>query len=442
MLTKNQFTVLADILEHGKRVQREIAQDSGISLGSVNAAIRSCRAAGLISKDGDVTESGIAALEPYKVENAVIMAAGMSTRFAPISYERPKGVLRVKGEVLIERQIRQLQEAGINDIIVVVGYMKEQFFYLEDKFGVTIRINEEYATRNNNSTLMLVREHLGNTYVCSSDDYFTENPFEPYVYKAYYAAAYFPGKTNEYCLTTGAGGRITKVSFGGEDAYGMLGHVYFDRAYSRKFVEILEAEYDQLDTASKLWEDIYAEHVGELDMVMRPYEDGVLNEFDSLDDLAAFDPHFIENVDSAILDNICETLEVKRTDISGIKPISQGLTNLSFSFVADGQAYVYRHPGAGTDEIINRASETFSQQIGYRLGLDDTYVYENPEKGWKISRYIEGADELDYHDEAQLAKAMEMARTLHGCGEVSEFAFNVHENTKELIGFLDDKHRS
>ncbi|MBQ3301514.1 MAG: NTP transferase domain-containing protein, partial [Eggerthellaceae bacterium] len=146
MLTKNQFTVLADILEHGKRVQREIAQDSGISLGSVNAAIRSCRAAGLISKDGDVTESGIAALEPYKVENAVIMAAGMSTRFAPISYERPKGVLRVKGEVLIERQIRQLQEAGINDIIVVVGYMKEQFFYLEDKFGVTIRINEEYAT--------------------------------------------------------------------------------------------------------------------------------------------------------------------------------------------------------------------------------------------------------------------------------------------------------
>ena len=438
MLTKNQFTVLADILEHGKRVQREIAQDSGISLGSVNAAIRSCRAAGLISKDGDVTESGIAALEPYKVENAVIMAAGMSTRFAPISYERPKGVLRVKGEVLIERQIRQLQEAGINDIIVVVGYMKEQFFYLEDKFGVTIRINEEYATRNNNSTLMLVREHLGNTYVCSSDDYFTENPFEPYVYKAYYAAAYFPGKTNEYCLTTGAGGRITKVSFGGEDAYGMLGHVYFDRAYSRKFVEILEAEYDQLDTASKLWEDIYAEHVGELDMVMRPYEDGVLNEFDSLDDLAAFDPHFIENVDSAILDNICETLEVKRTDISGIKPISQGLTNLSFSFVADGQAYVYRHPGAGTDEIINRASETFSQQIGYRLGLDDTYVYENPEKGWKISRYIEGADELDYHDEAQLAKAMEMARTLHGCGEVSEFAFNVHENTKELIGCLDD----
>ena len=57
--------------------------------------------------------------------NAIIMAAGTSSRFAPLSYEKPKGLLQVKGEILIERQIRQLQEAGISDIIVVVGYMAE-----------------------------------------------------------------------------------------------------------------------------------------------------------------------------------------------------------------------------------------------------------------------------------------------------------------------------
>ena len=49
----------------------------------------------------------------YKVDNAVIMAAGMSTRLAPLSYETPKALLNVHGEVLIERQIRQLGEAGI-----------------------------------------------------------------------------------------------------------------------------------------------------------------------------------------------------------------------------------------------------------------------------------------------------------------------------------------
>ena len=40
----------------------------------------------------------------------------------------PKGLLNVKGDILIEREIRQLQEAGINDITIVVGYMKEKIF--------------------------------------------------------------------------------------------------------------------------------------------------------------------------------------------------------------------------------------------------------------------------------------------------------------------------
>ena len=44
----------------------------------------------------------------YRVDNAVIMAAGTSSRFAPLSYERPKALTEVKGEVLIERQIRQI----------------------------------------------------------------------------------------------------------------------------------------------------------------------------------------------------------------------------------------------------------------------------------------------------------------------------------------------
>ena len=82
----------------------------------------------------------------------------------------------MRGEILIERQIEQLKAAGINDIVIVVGYKKESFFYLEDKYGVKIVINRVYAERNNNSSLMLVREILGNTYICSSDNYFEENP--------------------------------------------------------------------------------------------------------------------------------------------------------------------------------------------------------------------------------------------------------------------------
>ena len=78
--------------------------------------------------------------------------------------------------------------AGITDVTVVVGYKKEYFFYLAEQFGVTIVVNDAYLTRNNNSSLWRVRKRLGNTYICSSDDYFTSNPFEPYAYRAYYSA--------------------------------------------------------------------------------------------------------------------------------------------------------------------------------------------------------------------------------------------------------------
>lgn len=185
-LSKREFAVLLALHDGKASSQRDVATQADVSLGTVNNIMKKLREDGLMN-GFTLTEAGEAALAPYKVDNAIIMVAGLSSRFVPLSYERPKDVLRVQGEVLIERQIRQLKEAGITNITVVVGYMKEAFFYLEDAFGVKIRVNEQYVSRNNNSTLMLVREQLGNTYICSSDDYFTENVFRSYVHEAYYA---------------------------------------------------------------------------------------------------------------------------------------------------------------------------------------------------------------------------------------------------------------
>lgn len=437
-LDRKEFLVLRACLGKG-RSQRILVGETDLSLGTVNATCKRLIAKGLLDGSYTVTESGFEHLEPYKVDNAVIMAAGFSSRFAPISYDKPKGVLKVRGEVLIERQIRQLQEAGIDDITVVVGYMKEAFFHLEDKFGVTIKVNEDYTVRNNNSTLMLVKERLGNTYVCSSDDYFTENVFSAYEYQAFYAAKYFSGRTDEYCMTVGAGNRIVKVSYGGSDAYGMLGHVYFDRKFSNEFVSILEKEYDKPETAPKLWEDIYIDHISELDMVMQPFDEGIVYEFDSLDDLREFDHDFIDNVDSEIFDNICSVLECPRSDIVDIVPIKEGLTNLSFRFSCNGSTYVYRHPGAGTEEIINRESEAYSQGVAKKLGIDDTFIFEDPERGWKLSTFIPDCVAFDYHNPDHVERGLALVRKLHASGEVSAWSFDVYEKAEEIVKLLGSK---
>jgi CTP:phosphocholine cytidylyltransferase-like protein/thiamine kinase-like enzyme len=448
-LSRNEFAVLDALATAAKSTvgeggvgsaesmtQRTLAQTVSLSLGTVNAAHKSLTSKGLI-EGFTLTPQGLAALQPYQVDNAVIMAAGMSSRFVPLSYELPKGLLEVRGERLIEREIRQLQAAGITDITLVVGYMKEAFFYLEDKFGVTIRINEEYTSRNNNSSLWVARDKLRNTYVCSSDNYFATNVFEPYVYQAYYSGVYVAGASDEYCITTGPGGRITKVRVGGHDSYVMLGHVYFDVVFSAEFVRILEAEYALPETAPKLWEDIYLGHLKELDMVLRPYDADVVYEFDSLADLTAFDTDFLTNVDSKILDNICATLGCTRDAVVGIEPIKAGITNLSFRFVVGDGEYVYRHPGAGTDEIINRASEAYSQGIARELGLDSTFIYQQPQEGWKISHYIPDCVPFDYHNADHVRQGLAIARKLHTSGKASQWDFDVYAKADEIVRLLE-----
>ena len=427
-LTKNVFSVLKTIAQSNEKLnQRQLAENTDLSLGSVNSAVKTLEDQGLID-DSLITPKGLEALKPYEVKNAIIMAAGLSSRFAPISYEKPKGVLKVRGEVLIERQIHQLMEAGVTDITVVVGYKKEYFFYLAAKYGVKIVVNPDYATRNNNSTLWYVKDQLDNTYICSSDDYFTQNPFEHYVFGAYYSATYVAGETNEWCLKEGRGGRITGVEIGGSNSWIMLGHVFFDRKFSKKFVDILEEVYDKPETVDMLWEEIYVRHIKELSMSIRKYSDGVIYEFDSLDELRQFDPAFIENIDSEIFDNIVSVLHCQKKDIHGFYPLKQGLTNLSAHFVVgngeDAQEYVYRHPGVGTEKLVDRAAEEAGLRLARELGLDNTFIYEDQKEGWKISKFVKNAQNLDPHNPEQLKHAMEMGYKLHHSGASLDRSFD------------------
>ena len=195
MMTRHEFDLLNAIRKSGRDTTRRLAEALSLSVGYISEKMRAFEAQGLIDANG-LTPAGLEALAPYKVKNALIMAAGMSSRFVPLSLEKPKGLLVVKNEVLIERQIEQLQEAGIHDIVIVLGYKKESFFYLEDKYkGLTILINPSFHLKNNIETLYLAQKYIGNTYICSSDDYFTENPFTDYVYQSFYAAQHVTEKS-------------------------------------------------------------------------------------------------------------------------------------------------------------------------------------------------------------------------------------------------------
>ncbi len=264
-----------------------------------------------------------------RVDNAVIMAAGTSSRFAPLSYEKHKALTVVKGEVLIERQIRQLHEAGIKDVYIVTGYKAEQFGYLASEHNVKLIHNSEYLTRNNNGSIRAAREVLNNSYICSSDNYFNINPFEQDVDDSYYAAEYSDGPTDEWCLEEDGSGYISKVTVGGRDSWYMMGHTFWREDFSAEFLRILDETYDTPATRDNLWEKLFADHLDVLRMKIRKYDPGVIFEFDTLDELRRFDDSYVDDSRSEILRRTADELGIKQSEIVNINVIKSGSAEAS-----------------------------------------------------------------------------------------------------------------
>ena len=372
----------------------------------------------------------------YKVDNAIIMAAGKSSRFVPLSIETHKGLTNVKGEIIIERQIRQLIEAGINDIVIVTGYKHEQFDYLKDKYNVKLVYNPEYSIKNNISSLLCVKDYLKNSYICCSDNYFTTNLFELYHDDSFYSALYTDSKTDEYCLTIDDKGLITDVVIGGSNAWYMFGHVFFSEDFSNKLVLLMEEAVKNPYYDDKLWERLYMDNLDTLNMYVKKYTDEIF-EFDSIDDLRLFDTSYINNIDSQIIRNICSVFKCQPRDLVNFVPMNKGFMNASMVFTYNNKKYVYRHPSESSKSIINRYSEKFALNEASKLKIDDTTIHFD-DSGWKISHYIDNLGDLDYQNPQHVAEAIVLFKRLHQARIVSEYDFDIWGKTLNYIKLIKE----
>lgn len=283
-----------------------------------------------------------------KINNAIIIAAGASSRFAPLSYEKHKALTMIKGEVLIERLIRQLRSAGIDDISIVTGYKAEQFRYLQAQ-GIRLIPNPDYKHRNNNSSIWAARDVLGNSLVLASDLYFAGNPFVAEAEDSWYGAEFARGSTNEWCLRTDESGYIGSVTVGGGNAWYMTDHAFWSAAFSQKFLRILEAEWQE--SKDKLWETLFVEHLDVLKMRVKKYPPNTVFEFDSLDALREFDESYRTDSRSAILRSIAMRLNVSEGTLTHFCPImGNGAEAIGFTFDCGGCCYQYLYETAELSE--------------------------------------------------------------------------------------------
>lgn len=339
-ISKLQFDILWKMSESTDLSISEFAAFFYKNDLEISKAYEALSMKGFIS-DGSITEAGLSFLNNYKIDNAIILAAGLSSRFVPLNYELPKGLLKVKGEVLIERQIRQLKEKGIDEIIIVVGYMKDKFAYLKEKYGVILVETSDYEIKNNHASVYAARDYLKNSIITSSDLYFTENIFQTYAFDSYYCTVYVQGKTAERGIETDEDDKILKTMYGDKcyDIWVTLGYAFFSKCFSENFLKIMDKEISLPSTSNKFWADIQDEHLNELHMYAKRVDSSVIQEFDSLEELREFDNVYLYESGSSIMKKICNLLAVHENNIIGIESMKKISPSL-FKFRCKGDTYI------------------------------------------------------------------------------------------------------
>ena len=361
-------------------------------------------------------------LADYKVDNAVILAAGITkdTIYAP-----PKGLFLVDGMPIIERQICQLKEIGIEDIYVVVGYKKEMYFYLEDKYNVKL-IGNPRLDKNNIYSLYLARNILKNTYVCACDYYFKTNPFVAYEYRSYHGITHLDDASSKFVVKTNLKGRIIDIQAGATEGECIHGIAYFNREFSNTFVKLLEQEIDHYRVAPMFWQEFLGRHLDDLDIYTRRFDPNDALEFDDLRALKTLNLLFVDSVSEQIVKNICEQLHCKKEDISNVDILDAGHSNITFKISAKGNDYVYRYPGVSGKNIVSRERETFSNKLGKQLGIDNTLLFVDA-SGHKLSKFVPNAHPLDPNNKKEIGALAKLVKQLHD--------FEITEEQKTINAF-------
>lgn len=120
-----------------------------------------------------------------------------------------------------------------------------------------------------------------------------------------------------------------------------------------------------------------------------------------------------------------------------------GMTNHSYKVTrADGEKYLVRLPGEGTEELINRQDEKKSTELACRLGIDSELLYFGDD-GKKVMKFIpdpQPMDESVMKREENLRQAAQIFRRLHTCGEDTSVRFEVFEMAEAYKKIIRDNH--
>ncbi len=418
-MKKQEFDILKVLLQSSSVSQKKISEKCGVSVGAVNSALKNLKKYDFLDNECRLTPTAQKHVKKNAPVNAIILAAGFGMRMIPINKDVPKALIEVHGEPLIERVIRQLHDRGVKKVFVVVGFMKERFEYLIDKYGVELVINTAYAKKNNLHSLAIVLRHISNSYIVPCDIWCKENPFDYYEPYSWYMVT--PDKSVESSVRINRKKELVPLKKK-ETGNSMLGIAYVtaeDSSVLKTMLKQMDCDYHY---DSSFWEDslvacgkkVYAREAAKENCV----------EINTYEQLREFDNNSLHLQSDAIA-IAARALHVSVDDITNIEMQKKGMTNKSFLFSCKKKKYIMRIPGEGTDLLINRQNEAFVFAKMAGRGICDEVVYINPENGYKITKFLNAARPCNAYKIADLKRCMQKLREFHNMKIQVEHSFDL-----------------
>lgn len=428
-MNKQESDILNTLLLEPFINQRVLVEVSGHSLGVVNRSLKELIKEGYID---DAIRPTIKATTDFKQKTpkrAIILAAGFGMRMVPINTEMPKGLLEVNGEPIIERIIKQLHEVGIIEIHVVVGFMKEKYEYLIDEYGVELIVNAEYASKNNLHSVKLVKDYLENAYIIPCDIWCDRNPFHRHEMYSWYMVSDLVD--NESNIRVNRKMELVTVprNTGGNAMIGISYLIKEDADTVKARIEELCKDKRYNDS---FWEEALY-HKDRMIVAARVVHSADVVEINTYEQLREIDSDSNQLKTNAI-QVICKVFDAKFDEVTNITVLKKGMTNRSFLFTCKGKKYIMRIPGEGTDQLINRKEEAAVYQTIDGRHICDDIAYINPDNGYKITEFIEGARVCDPLDDGDLKKCMAKLRGVHELGMTVDHEFNIYEQIEFYEG--------
>lgn len=417
-----EYDIMNAILNKGYNNQRILSESTGYSLGKVNQSLAALVREGYLNKEYAPTEKAAEEIEQKKPKNAIILAAGYGLRMVPINREIPKGLIEVGGEPLLERLIRQLHEAGIRQIDVIVGFMKEQYEYLIDQYGVNLIVNRDYGEKNNLHSLKLAAHKISNTYIIPCDVWCSFNPFSPRELYSWYMVTDMVDDESDVRVNR----KLELVAVDTEKSgNGMIGIAYILEQDAEKLRDRILELTRKKSYSNAFWEDALMDKE-KMMISARVVPAREVYEINTYEQLRELDEES-RQLNSQILMEIAGALNCELKDIVQIEVLKKGMTNRSFQFSCRDRRYIMRVPGEGTEQLINRRQEYEVYRIIKDLKISDTICSFDPETGCKLTEYLDGARCCDGENPEDVGKCMKVLRNFHDKALKVEHTFDIFE---------------